>query len=184
MLHRHAKPAVAGSFVVGSLLGALTTAFGLVLVSGLLSPIPVRIRAVVAICSLAILALHHASILCLDLPQRAWQIPQQVFHQSPNRAAARFAFELGTGVRTYITTAAPYGLAIVLALTPGIGLADVLLGALLAAIGYGLGRSVVVASQVVGHAVAVDHPRIWLQVAAWLSLAAALSVAVQVLSAS
>jgi len=182
MLHQHARPAVAGGFLGGALLGAMTTGLALAVLAGLLSPAPVAWRAGLALCLLGLLALHQAGILCLDLPQRAWQIPREVFFEHPVRAAATFAFELGTGVRTYITTAAPYGLAVVLVLAPGSTTTAALLGAVGAALGYGLGRAWIVLGQVARKRVAVDHPAGWLRAASWVSLAASAIVAVQVLT--
>ena len=182
MLHQHARPAVAGGFLLGSLGGALVTSSALAVVAGLANPIPAAWRAGLALCLLGLLAFHQAKILCLDLPQRAWQIPRDVFFERPDRAAARFAFELGTGVRTYITTAAPYGLAAVLVLAPGVPGTAALLGALGAALGYGLGRAWIVLGQVAGSRVAVDHPGAWLQAASWISLASSALVAVHVLT--
>ncbi len=182
MLHRHARPAVAGGFLLGAVGGACLTSFALVLGAGLLQPIPSNGRSGLALCLLLLLALHQAKVLCLSLPQRAWQIPRDVFFERPVRAAMRFAFELGTGVRTYITTTAPYGLAIVLVLAPGSSAAEALLGAVGAAIGFGAGRSRVVLGQVARRRVAVDHPSSWLIAAAWLSLAASASVVVRVLT--
>lgn len=183
MLHRHARPAVAGSFLIGSLVGALTTAAGALVLAGLLSPIPTSVRTGVALAVLAGLAVHQSSLRRLRLPQHAHQIPQSVFHRAPTAAARRFAFELGTGVRTYITTAAPYGVAAVLVLSPPVGLAPALLATSLAGIGFGLGRSVIVVAHTWRAEVAVDHPRIWLLAAAWVSLAASSSVAVGALLA-
>lgn len=182
MLHQHARPAVAGGFLAGAVLGAIATGLGLAVLAGLVSPLPVAWRAGLALCLLGLLALHEARILCLDLPQRAWQIPREVFFENPVRAAGKFAFELGTGVRTYITTAAPYGLAVVLVLTPGAATAAALLGAVGAALGYGLGRAWIVLGQVARKRVAVDHPAGWLRAASWVSLASSTLVALQVLT--
>ena len=182
MLHQHARPAVAGGFLFGSLAGALVTSAALAVLAGLASPLPSAWRAGLALCLLGLLALHQARILCLDLPQRAWQIPRDVFFEQPVRAAARFAFELGTGVRTYITTAAPYGLAAVLVLSPAGSQGAALLSALLAAVGYGVGRAWIVLGQVARRPVAVDHPEPWLRAASWISLAASTLVAVRVLT--
>lgn len=158
------------------------TSSALAVFAGLASPVPITWRAGLALCLLALLALHQANILCLDLPERARQIPREVFYERPVRAAARFAFELGTGVRTYITTAAPYGLAVTLVLAPGATTSSALLGAFGAAVGYGSGRSWIVLGQVARRRLAVDHPSSWLRASSWVSLSASALVALQVLT--
>lgn len=182
MLHRHARPAVAGSFLLGSVAGGLISATSALILAGLLSPIPSPVRAVTALAILVALVVHQSGVRRLPLPQHAHQIPQTVFRQAPTAAARRFAFELGTGVRTYITTAAPYGLAAVLVLIPPAGLASAVLTTALAGIGFGLGRSVIVGAHAWRSEVAVDHPPIWLSLGAWTSLAASASVALDALS--
>jgi len=102
----------------------------------------------------------------------------------PTRSAFRFAFELGTGVRTYITASAPYGLALVLALCLPTDLASGLLASAAGALGYGVGRSVVVAAQSLHGTIAVEHPAIWLRAADILSLVTALAVTIHVLTSS
>lgn len=165
MLHRHAGPAVAGSYLAGAISGALTSVGVLFVLSGLLSPMPGSARQVVAIGMVLILLLHALGVVCLDLPQRKYQIPRETFTDAPARASFRFAFELGTGVRTYITSVSPYALAILilLGLPTGLGAAAAAAGS--AAVGYGIGRSIVVASQSLRHKAAVDHPRQWLRAA-------------------
>ena len=181
MLFRSARPAVAGAFLIGSLGGALTTSTGLLVLSGLVSPVPASLRALVAILVLALLGVHQAGILRLPLPQRAHQIPREVFHRSPTAGARRFAYELGTGVRTYITTTASYGVATVLVLAAPASLGAAILGSLAAGVGFGIGRSVVVLSHAWRKRVAVDHPSPWLQLAAWCSLLGSASIAVRAL---
>lgn len=178
MLHRHARPAVAGSYTLGAVTGAMVTTGGLFVLSGLVSPLPTPGRSVIAIGLLLVLALHSTGILCLDLPQRKYQIPRETFTAAPQWAAFRFAFELGTGVRTYITAISPYALAvlIVLRLPNGLGAASLAAGS--AAFGYGLGRSIVVASQSMRQTIAVDHPQRWLRAADLLTLVTAFGVAV------
>ena len=180
MLHRHASPAVAGSYFLGAILGAVTTGLGLLLISGLASPIPHDMRGVAAIGLIAILFLHVLRIVCLDfLPQRRYQIPRETFTSDPRAAAFRFAFELGTGVRTYITSASPYALAVLLVLLPPPDLAGSALAALFAAVGYGLGRSLIVAIQSLRSAVAVEHPKQWLRIADIVTVGLALVAAIR-----
>jgi len=185
MLHRHATPAVAGSYLTGAVLGAATTATALFVISGLLSPIPAGVRGTAAGLSIALLALHATGVLCLDwLPQRRYQIPRETFVAQPTVAAFRFAFELGTGVRTYITASAPYAAALIIVLCPpaGLGAGSLAVGA--AALGYGLGRSLVVALQSMRSATAVEHPARWLRTADVLAVGFALALAVNYLLTS
>ena len=181
MLHRHAGPAVAGSYALGAVTGALTTAAALLVVNGLLSPIPATLRATAAIAVVVLLGLRASGLLCLDLPQRKHQIPRETFTHRPRQSAFRFAFELGTGVRTYITTTAPYAAAVVLALAlPTTPLAAVVAAAA-AGLGYGLGRSLVVITQSVRTAVAVEPPQRWLRSADMIAVAGALAIAIAAL---
>ena len=92
-----------------------------------MSPVPDSARLVTAICALLLLGLHAVGIVCLDLPQRKYQIPREAFAAGPIRAAFRFALELGTGARTYVTAVSPYALLvlIVLRLPPDLGTAAI-----------------------------------------------------------
>ncbi len=177
MLHRHASPAVAGSYLAGAVAGACVSASGLLVLGGLVSPIPGEIRNVVAIGLIVLLMLHTAGVLCLDLPQRKYQIPRETFGPSPARAAFRFSFELGTGMRTYITAASPYAIATLILLHSPNGLQDAAASAAAAAVGYGTGRSIVVVSQLLRRTIAVDHPKRWLHAADMVALATAFAVA-------
>jgi hypothetical protein len=70
------------------------------------------------------------------LPESRRQIPSEVFLNGPQRGAARFGFELGTGVRTYVTSPAPY---LVLAVVVFCHLSA--LHAFLIGTGFGLARA-------------------------------------------
>lgn len=184
MLHRHARPAVAGAYTAGAVTGALVSSLGLLVIGGLLSPIPAGYRGVVAVCLLLLLAARELGIVCFDLPERRHQIPRAVFSGSPVRAAFRFAAELGTSMRTYVTTSAPYAVAVVVVLCLPDGLGPASLVAAATGIGFGLGRSRIVASQAWRRTIAVDHPRVWLRVASLLSIAVSLAVAIAFTAAS
>ncbi len=85
-----------------------------------------------------IAVLRDAGVVTLRLPQNARQVPQSVFDTGLSSAALRFGFDLGTGLRTYLTATTPYLLAIgvlLLAHQPW-------WYALLAGVGFGLGRVV------------------------------------------
>lgn len=176
MLHRHAGPAVAGAYLAGAISGALVTASVLLVVSGLLSPVPSAVRAGVATVGIAVLVLRTVGLLRIDLPQRCHQIPRETFGTAPSASAFRFAFELGTGVRTYVTASSPYALVLVLALVLPTTLGPAAATAAIAALGYGIGRSVVVVGQAVRRTVAVDHPSRWLRAADLVALVTALAI--------
>jgi len=180
MLHRHARPAVAGAYLFGAISGALVTTSALLVLSGLLSPVPATLRSGLALVGIAGLLVRSAGLLDVELPQRRYQIPRATFGPSPTRSAYRFAFELGTGVRTYITASAPYALAATLVLSSPASLGTAVLCTLGAAFGYGLGRSVVVVGQAMHRSVAVDHPRVWLRAADIVSLTGALLLVLRI----
>ena len=177
MLHRHASPAVAGSYLVGSIAGAASTVAVLVLIAGLVSPVPAVVRACMALAVIAVLLAREIGLVRLSLWHRHFQIDRDVLLGDPRPAAARFAFELGLGFRTYITTAAPYAFAVALVLGAGrpggaASIGQALATAGLAAVGFGCGRSVIVVSHACARAVAVQPPEWALRAASLLSLAA------------
>jgi hypothetical protein len=94
----------------------------------------------------AVLAvLRDAGLVRLPLPQNSRQIPHEVLAGArPGRGALRFGFELGTGVRTYLSASAPYVVAAALLLAGSGPLAAVLAG-----VGFGAGRA---ATPLVRHA--------------------------------
>ena len=176
MLHRHAQPAVAGAYLSGAVSGALISAAVLMVASGLLSPLPASARQVIAVTLVLILLIHAFGIVCLDLPQRAYQIPRETFAAAPTQAAYRFAFELGTGVRTYVTAVSPYAVTVLVVLGLPSGLGSATLAAASTGVGFGLGRSIVVASQSMRSHVAVDHPSHWLKIADRMALVGAFAI--------
>jgi hypothetical protein len=106
------------------------------MLSGLSAPLPApwRYAAIVAAALLGVL--REAEVLTIPLPQNARQVPQDVLRHSPRRGALRFGFELGTGVRTYVSATAPYVLAVAVFLG-----GQRLQTAVLAGIGFGAGRA-------------------------------------------
>jgi hypothetical protein len=125
-------------FLVGAFVGGVLSALVLWLSSGLMQPIPrdARIGALAAIALVAVL--RDWGIVHIPLPENKRQIPQTVFGQSPPRAALQFGFEMGTGVRTFLTATSPYLLAsFILLSSSGAG------GALAAGAGFGIGRGMI-----------------------------------------
>ncbi len=104
--------------------------------SGLVTPVPAGVRraALVAVALLGLL--RELGVVRLPLPQNARQIPQDVLHRDRLRGSTQFGFELGTGVRTYVSATAPYVLAVAVLL-----LGQDLAAAVAAGLGFGAGRA-------------------------------------------
>ncbi|MGC4788020.1 hypothetical protein ACLQ22_09265 [Micromonospora sp. DT178] len=116
--------------------GGLLSGLVLGLFSGLSAPLPVpwRYAGIVAVAVLGLL--REVGLVPIRLPQNARQVPQDVLQRSLRRGALQFGFEMGTGVRTYVSASAPYVLAVALLLG-----GQRLHVAMLAGIGFGVGRA-------------------------------------------
>lgn len=123
-------------FSVGLLLGGSVTAAVLWLLSGLTAPLP-SITSTAAILGMAALgAAREAGLVRIPLPQNARQIPREVLELRLLAGPLQFGFELGTGVRTYLSASTPY----VVALGLLFGNPPLLL-TLLTGIAFGAGRA-------------------------------------------
>ena len=114
------------------------------LLSGLFAPIAADVRVVVFLVLAVLVLLAGHGVIGIGLPQRHHQIPRTVFDQSPERAAARFGYELGTGLRTYLPSAAPHLLAVGLVVLGG-----PLWAALAVGVGFGAGRGLLPAQRAI-----------------------------------
>lgn len=123
-------------FTLGLLMGGVLTAGVLWLLSGLFTPLPAGGRQVLIVAAALAAALRDAGRLTLRLPQNARQIPQDVLRRHLARGALQFGFELGTGVRTYVSASAPYAIAVAVLLSGGS-----YAPALAAGLGFGAGRA-------------------------------------------
>ncbi|MFB4276867.1 MULTISPECIES: hypothetical protein [unclassified Nonomuraea] len=128
--------AVLAAFTAGLVLGGVTSAGVLWLLSGLTAPVPDVWRHPLIVGVAVLGVLNETRIVRLPLPQNARQIPQDVLRRRARLGAAQFGFELGTGVRTYVSTTAPYVVAAGLLLSH-----PTLSAALLTGAGFGLGRA-------------------------------------------
>jgi hypothetical protein len=136
---------VARAFLRGTVSGALVTAITAWVLSGFLAPVPQRARLIILAFAAAMVWLAKEGPLKgrIHLPEAKRQIPAEVFGYGLLQGAYRFGFELGTGVRTYLPSPAPYVVALVVLL------GDVTLGgALLIGLGYGLGRAMPLMAQI------------------------------------
>lgn len=119
------------------MLGALVSALVLFVVSGLLTPVPEGVRSVLVVVLAVAGVLRDAGVVSFPLPQNARQVPQDVLTRDVARGSLRFGFEMGTGVRTYVSSTVPYVLVAALLLTaPGV------VTAVAAGIGFGAGRAI------------------------------------------
>ncbi|TDC62336.1 hypothetical protein E1200_26110 [Actinomadura sp. GC306] len=123
-------------FTLGLLAGGTLSAAVIWLLSGLAAPLPPAVRAA-AIVGVAVLgAARELGVLRVPLPQNARQIPPEVLQARLRLGSLQFGFELGTGVRTYVSASSPYVLAPALLLShPGLG------AALLTGAAFGAGRA-------------------------------------------
>jgi hypothetical protein len=81
-------------------------------------------------------AARELGLMTIPLPQNARQIPQEVLQLRLRRGSLQFGFELGTGVRTYVSASTPYVLALGLLLSRQDLLPTVLTGT-----AFGAGRA-------------------------------------------
>lgn len=124
------------AFTVGAVGGGSLSSVTLRAVGGLVAPVPAVPRVVALLLVVLVAALRDLGLARIALPENRRLIPHEVFLADPWRAAAQFGFELGTGVRTYISSSAPYVLAAALVLlAPGTRTAAV------AGVAFGLGRA-------------------------------------------
>ena len=125
------------AFIAGTTAGALPTALALWLASGLTEALPDDFRLYVLAAAAGLILLTRFGPLAgvIALPEARRQIPATAVAGDAARGALRFGLELGTGVRTYAPTLAPYLLALTILIgRPGLSLA------LLAGLGFGIAR--------------------------------------------
>lgn len=132
------------AYVAGTTNGALVTALAAWVLSGFAEPLGAGARAGLLVAGAAFVWLCKHGPLAgrVRLPEARRQIPAHVFGGSLVRGAYRFGFELGTGVRTYVPSTAPYILLLAVVIARPTLAATILVG-----LGYGLGRAVPVALQ-------------------------------------
>jgi hypothetical protein len=130
---------IAAAFVAGNSSGALASALLFWFLAGFLAPLPksLRVSMIVGGAAAVLLSWHGPPGGTFRLPENRRQIPAEVFGRGFVRGAYRFGLELGTGLRTYLPSPAPYLVLLLILLgRPAFG------DTLLIALGWGLGRSV------------------------------------------
>jgi hypothetical protein len=114
----------------------MVSALVLYVVSGLATPAPETVRYGVVVAAAAVGVLRDVGVVRFPLPQNARQVPQIVLTRDVARGALQFGFEMGTGVRTYVSATVPYVLVVALLLT-----APDLVTAVATGAGFGVGRA-------------------------------------------
>ncbi|WP_051712315.1 hypothetical protein [Spirillospora albida] len=99
-------------FTLGLLAGGTLSAAVVWLLSGLTEPVPAPARAASIIGIAALAVARETGLLPIPLPQNARQIAPEVLQTRLRRGSLQFGFELGTGVRTYVSASTPYVLAL------------------------------------------------------------------------
>ncbi|MDP8930017.1 MAG: hypothetical protein M3O70_15975 [Actinomycetota bacterium] len=128
-----------GAYLSGAIAGATLTAILAWLLSGFLEPLGGTLRAaLLCVGALFVWAAKDGPLVGrMKLPEARRQIPMAILAASLVRGAYRFGFEMGTGMRTYVPSFAPYVLLLTLIVArPSVG------QALLIAVGFGLGRAI------------------------------------------
>lgn len=131
-----------GAFTVGLTVGAFVTATALWMVGGLAGPLPAVGSRVLLLCTVMVLLLRDLGVIRFWLPENHRQVPQSVLRKPGLQPAFQFGVELGTGVRTYVPSAAPYTVALTIVL-----LASAWPVAITAAGGFALGRAAMPATR-------------------------------------
>jgi cytochrome c biogenesis protein CcdA len=132
-------------FAAGLALGGLATGTLLGLVAVLLPLSPTTGSLLLAAAASVALAVYDLRVASVELPQRRSLIPQEVFLRSPALGFVRFGLEFGSGVRTYVTSAAPYAVALLV-----LGATDGVVPGALMGLAFGLGRALTPLQAVAG----------------------------------
>lgn len=123
-------------FCGGLLLGALTSALGLLVAGSVLRlAMPATAWRWFIAAASALLILRELGVLRFWLPQNKRLVPEHVDRHGPVFGPLQFGFEMGTSVRTYTPSALPHAAALTIAFLAGP------LAALCCGAGFGLGRS-------------------------------------------
>jgi len=123
------------AFAAGALSGSLIMAVPLLAFGAVMRAVPEAVRMVVLVTGLLTLVAVQATGRVASLPQNRRQVPRQVVAEDGWLGPFQFGAELGSGLRTYISSVGPF-----------VVLAAVLLGApsplqvVAVAVGYGAAR--------------------------------------------
>lgn len=135
-------------FSIASVVGGSVSGLSLAVLGGVFPDMPkgLLINIIVFGTFILLATLRDLRVLRFWLPENRRQVRQTVKNYTPVVGDIIFGFEMGTGVRTYITGSAPYLVALVV-LFLGVGITP----GLLAGIGFGLARGMVVIDRVLNY---------------------------------
>lgn len=126
-------------FSLGLILGGIFTAsLAWLMFGGLGRAVPALVKGGILLAGASLVVLRDYGALEISLPQAPRQVPSSIFRKGVPLASLQFGFEMGTGVLTYLTSTVPY-----LVLVAVVLYAAHYWFALLAGIGFGLGRAIV-----------------------------------------
>jgi hypothetical protein len=118
----------------GLLVGAVVSAAGVLVLGSLIRWAAFGFGWLVVYGACGVLLLREFRVVSFALPQNARLIPHTVFRHGPYLGSFEFGFELGTGIRTYVTSSLPYAVVVAVALVSSP------IGAVSTGVGFGLGR--------------------------------------------
>ena len=96
-------------FAGGELLGGATTGILLVIVGSLLRPLlPTWLRLGVLLVLAVVVVGNETRLFRVPLPQNGRQVPSSVIFEGGRLGALQFGFEMGTGLRTFMTSSLPH----------------------------------------------------------------------------
>lgn len=119
----------------------MATALGALVLGSLLRlAAPPTVWVVLLVAWFVVVAVREFGVLSFALPQNARLVPATVFRHGRFFGPLQFGLEMGTGLRTYVTSGLPY------VLLPLVALLASPVAALVAGMGFGLGRSLMTSS--------------------------------------
>lgn len=124
------------AFGLGLIVGGVVTSFVVMVLGSLVRwAVPVTALIALSVAWFAVIAVRELGWVSFGLPQNARLVPESVFRHGRFFGPFEFGFEMGTGVRTYVTSGLPYVAVLVVACFASP------LAAVLAGVGFGLGRT-------------------------------------------
>lgn len=127
------------AFCAGLLTGGVLISLAFLVVGSVLrAPAPWWVRVALVAAWLGVMVAREFGVLRFGLPENRRLVPETVFRLGRHLGPFQFGVEMGTGVRTYLPTGLPYVLVAAVALLASP------IAAVVAGVGFGLGRCLMV----------------------------------------